>query len=60
MRKSTALMVAVTVELGSLIIGAAGEDGKIVLVGGGCCHSCCFLPTVRFFIDDGMLREISE
>ena len=55
MRKSTALMVAVTVELGSLIIGAAGEDGKVVLVGGGCCCSCCFLAAVHFFVDDGML-----
>ena len=61
MRKSTALMVAVAVVLGLLIVGAVGEDGNGMLVGGGgCCCCCCFFAAVRFFVDDGMLRETSD
>ena len=61
MRKSTALMVAVAVVLGLLIVGAVGEDGNGMLVGGGgCCCCCCFFAVVRFFVDDGILRETSD
>ena len=56
MQKSTALMVAVAVVLGLLIVGAVDEDGNGVLVGGGCCCGRCFFAVVRFFVDDGMLR----
>ena len=55
-RKSTALTVAVAlVGLGSLIVGAACEDGNGALNGGCCCCGCCFFAVVRFFVDDGMV-----
>ena len=45
---------------GKLLDGAVGEDGDGAL--GGCCCCCggCFFAAVRFFVDDGMLRESSE
>ena len=55
MQKSTALILAVAVGLGSLIIGVASEDGNGVLGGCCCCCGCCFFAAVRFFVDDSMV-----
>ena len=48
-----ALILAVAVGLGSLVIGEARADGDGTLSGACCCCGCCFFAAVRFF-DDGM------
>ena len=52
MQKLMALILAVAVGLGSLIVVVAGADGDGVLSG------CCFFAAVRFLVDDGMLGGI--
>ena len=47
---------------GVLVMGAdAGESGVSCAGSGtlGCC-CCCFFAVVRFFVDDGILRETSD
>ena len=55
--KSTALILAVAVGLGLLVMGIAGKDGNSAagaLGGCCCCCGCCFFTAVRFLVDDGM------
>ena len=49
--KSTALILAVAVGLGLLVMGIAGKDGNSAA---GALGGCCFFTAVRFLVDDGM------
>ena len=54
-QKLTALILAVAMGLGLLVMGVAGKDGNGAAgaLGGGC---CCFFTAVCFLVDDGMSR----
>ena len=57
--KLMALILAVAMGLGLLVMGVAGKDGNGatgVLGGCCCCCGCCFFAVVRFLVDDDMLQ----
>ena len=58
MQKLTALILAVAVGLGSLIIVVAGADSDGALSGCCCCSGCCFFAVVHFLVDDGISEGI--
>jgi hypothetical protein len=49
-----ALILAIVVGLGLLIVGAAGGDGD------GTLRGCCFFAAVHFLVDDGILQGMSD